>query len=196
MTTPESMPAVPAPEGYRGLDENRASATAEAPTSSSAGESRMKDRLTQTRHQVAEQTRRAAADARSRIAVGVRSATKSGMTSVCKGCHDVSDALRDASNTLREREDSRAAAYVTGAADGLERASRYLEGRTPDQIAGEAGDIVRRHPALVLGGLLVAGLLVGRFLRASAPAATRVGSDEQPEPMGAAPSSDDEWDRI
>jgi hypothetical protein len=109
--------------------------------------------------------------ARGRIAEEVRAATQSGASCVATGFRDIGDALSDASNTLRERKDTRAASYVNDAAEGIRKASRYLEERSPDELAEDAGRVVRRHPAIVLGGLFAAGLLAGRFLRASAPEA-------------------------
>lgn len=130
---------------------------------------KVKERLRETTHEVTERTRRVAETARSRVADEFRSAAKNGAGCLAKGARDVSDALDEACNTLREREDNRAASYVGGAAEGIRRASRYLEERSPDQIAEDAGGVVRRHPAMVLGGVFAAGLLAGRFLRASAP---------------------------
>lgn len=130
---------------------------------------KVKERLRETTQELGQRTRRVAETARERIAGEVSTAAKSGAECVATGFRDVGDALSQACDTLRERNDGRAATYVSGAADGMKRASRYFEERSPEQIARDAGGIVRRNPALVLGGLFAAGLLAGRFLRASSP---------------------------
>ncbi len=137
--------------------------------SQSAGE-KVKDRLRETSQEVAQRTRQIATDARARLGDEVRTAARSGAACISSGCRDAGDALAEASGKLRQREDTRAATYVEQAADGLHRASRYFEERTPEQIADDAGDVVRRHPGLVLGGVFAVGLLTGRFLRASSAA--------------------------
>jgi hypothetical protein len=127
-----------------------------------------KHRIDEARRDVTRETRRLAAEARERLAAGVRSGATTGIQGVCASCRDVRDALHSAADTLREKNDTRAAGCVSGAADGLDRASRYLEERSPDQLASDAGNVVRSHPGMVLGGIAALGLLTGRFLRASA----------------------------
>ena len=59
------------------------------------------------------------------------------------------------------------AEYVDMAAESARHASRYLEHHDFDEIARDAGDLVKRHPGPVFAGVLVLGLLAGRFIKAS-----------------------------
>jgi ElaB/YqjD/DUF883 family membrane-anchored ribosome-binding protein len=59
------------------------------------------------------------------------------------------------------------AEYVDTAADTADRASRYLEDHDVDQIAKDAGEFVKQHPAAVFGSALVLGLVLARFIKAS-----------------------------
>ena len=59
------------------------------------------------------------------------------------------------------------ASYVEQMADRVGKARDYLEDRTLGEILEDAGDLVHRNPAVVVGGLFIAGFAVTRFLRAS-----------------------------
>jgi hypothetical protein len=45
----------------------------------------------------------------------------------------------------------------------------YLDSREVGEILRDARDVARRRPELLVGTLFFAGLLLGRFLRSSAP---------------------------
>lgn len=167
MTTPEH----PTTGSYA---EAKPTPTASAPGSSPKDHAReqmrdVKHRFNDRARDMKEQGRKAAIDARQRITRTFHSTAESGVRSVAEGLRDAADAVDDASSRLRERNDKRAAKYVGTAADGLHKAHHYVEKRSPEELADDAGDVVRRYPALVLGGTLAVGLLLGRFLRASAP---------------------------
>ena len=59
------------------------------------------------------------------------------------------------------------AEYVDMAAETAQQASHYLENHDFDEIAADAGELVKRHPATVFAGALVLGLLAGRFIKAA-----------------------------
>ena len=52
-------------------------------------------------------------------------------------------------------------------ADHVERVSGYLEERDVNQLLEDAENFARRQPELFIGGALIAGLLVGRFIKSS-----------------------------
>jgi hypothetical protein len=80
---------------------------------------------------------------------------------------DVADATRQVAQTLRGRDDAMIARYTESAADGAEELSRYVRSLRPAEILRSIEDTARKQPALVFGGLFVAGLAISRFLRAS-----------------------------
>lgn len=143
-------------------------------------ESEHKRRLKGARDEIMRRGRTAAQDARERINRMVRESASAGMDSAKQGCDDVCAALNNASKTLKERDDRRSAAYVSAAADGVKRASTYIDDRSPGDIADDAAGIIRRNPAVSLGGLFAVGLLAGRFLRASAPEEPEYGGSAEP----------------
>ena len=75
---------------------------------------------------------------------------------------------RQAAHALHAVKLAAPAEYAEAAADQIERAADYLTHRDLDEILNDAGDVARRHPALVTGCLLVAGFAAARFLKASA----------------------------
>jgi hypothetical protein len=77
-------------------------------------------------------------------------------------------ALRSASDDLRSRGQEMAASYVGQAADGLERASGTIRTRDVDDLIGSVEDFARRQPIAFLGGAVVAGFGLARFMRSSA----------------------------
>ncbi|HEU5078889.1 MAG TPA: hypothetical protein VFT72_06730 [Opitutaceae bacterium] len=52
-------------------------------------------------------------------------------------------------------------------ADRLNNVADYLRGRDLTQLKNDAEDMARRHPALFLGGLFVAGLVIGNLAKAT-----------------------------
>lgn len=89
------------------------------------------------------------------------------MTKAGETLQQVSQAIRDAGEGLRDSQ-PQLAGFVDTAATRLEDASSYLR----DHDAGEAlmsvQDMARRQPAMLIGGGLALGLLVGRLLRSGA----------------------------
>jgi hypothetical protein len=82
-------------------------------------------------------------------------------------------AIRRAAEKLADTENQAMAQYVSAAADGVEGVSRYVQEQDIEQLAKEIARAVQRKPALVLGGLFLAGLTVGRFTKATSPARAR-----------------------
>lgn len=80
---------------------------------------------------------------------------------------DAASAVHDAADSLTEQEDDALAGYINGFADQIDRVGSYIEERELDEIADDTRNVARRYPALFFGGLFVAGLAVGRVLRAS-----------------------------
>lgn len=81
------------------------------------------------------------------------------------GLMDASRTMRGSSTEMRAGSPILADA-ATVAADGLERASTFLEDRDVDRIVQDVQGTVRRQPILVLGGAFAVGLLAMRLLKA------------------------------
>jgi hypothetical protein len=80
----------------------------------------------------------------------------------------ISGALRDGAHRLSGAEDESLGRYATRAADGVERAARYLREHDPEDLVREVEGFARRRPELFVGSAFVTGILVARFLKASA----------------------------
>lgn len=76
-------------------------------------------------------------------------------------------AIRQAATKLEEEGDQAPARHATKLANGIDRVANYVDERPPRLIARDAGNVVREHPKIALGGLFAVGLLAGRFLRAT-----------------------------
>jgi hypothetical protein len=80
----------------------------------------------------------------------------------------VGKAINQAAHALRAVKADPLAEGVDAAAERFKQASSYLEERSLGDLLSDAEDIARRHPALMLGGLFVTGLVAARFVKASA----------------------------
>ncbi len=102
------------------------------------------------------------------------------------------DAVQKAANKLREEDHQGVASYVSAAAEQLDRLRESIEERQVGDPLGEAQRIARKHPEVVYGGLIVAGLAIMRFLKASnekdeasqATTGSHPTSDRRPERTG------------
>lgn len=79
----------------------------------------------------------------------------------------LADAIRAASTTLRDHHEERLGHFTDEFADQVERFSGYLRDNDVRGLMHNLEDVARRNPTAFLGGTLAAGLVAGRFLRAS-----------------------------
>jgi hypothetical protein len=77
-------------------------------------------------------------------------------------------ALHEAGTKLEEKDQEGFGRYAHRAADQVDRASRYLREKNLRSFVRDTEVWARRHPDLFLGGSLVAGMLLARFLKSSA----------------------------
>lgn len=89
---------------------------------------------------------------------------------------DFANAVRRAGDELAQADQSPAARLIGQAADGLEKLTRNLEDKQPEELLDAVRDFGRRHPAAFIGGAVLAGIALGRFVRAS-ESATGLTSD-------------------
>src|SRR5436309_13348785 len=84
--------------------------------------------------------------------------------------HTLADALREAGRKLNEGQQAGdLGQYADRAAQQVERLSAYLRDRELRDFVRDTENFARRRPEGFLGGTLIAGLMLARFLRASTP---------------------------
>lgn len=90
---------------------------------------------------------------------------------------ELAKALGAASGRLQEGNEAN---LLAGPADELagqlSKLSAYLRSSGPEEVLKGIGDLARRKPELVFGGLFLAGLIGTRFLKASGQRASRLNS--------------------
>ena len=86
-------------------------------------------------------------------------------------------ALRDSARSV-EQEDPNVAYYANRAAESIERVADYVRSTDLAGLQRDAEDIARRHPALFMGGMLLAGIVVGGLVKASAATAREASLSE------------------
>lgn len=136
--------------------------SANAPTSS--GLEGAKEELKDLANQAREQTIRAAGQTKSQVARLIDRQK----SEVADRLRSVADVLREAGHKLEERETEGYGRYAERAAAQVERVSDYLRRQDLKDFVHDVEGFARRHPDVFLGGALVAGVLVARFLKASA----------------------------
>jgi hypothetical protein len=77
------------------------------------------------------------------------------------------NAVHRAANNLEDGQDAAIAFYTHRAAEQLERAARYLREREWRDLRRDAESFARRHQEVFLCGLLLGGIALARFLKAS-----------------------------
>lgn len=79
----------------------------------------------------------------------------------------VAAAVRRAAGDL-EPDLPRAAGYVRGAADTMERASATLKEHSLDELIAGVGQFARRQPAAFFGAAVLTGFALSRFVKSAA----------------------------
>ena len=79
----------------------------------------------------------------------------------------IAHALRTASDELREQGQPMIADYSRYAAEGLESMAQSLERRDLDDFVEGVEDFARQRPVAFLGGAMVAGFALARFMKSS-----------------------------
>lgn len=98
-------------------------------------------------------------------------------------------ALHEAAKNLEQKDTEGFGRYAHRAADQVDRASRYLREKDLQGFVHDTEGFARRHPDLFLGGSLVAGVLLARFLKSSAKDSTEGGAPQAGQRYG----SDDRY---
>lgn len=82
----------------------------------------------------------------------------------------LASALRDAGRKLNQDQAAGdVGQYADRAAGQVERLSKYLRQSDLNRLVRDTESFARRRPEVFLGGTIIAGLMLARFLKASAP---------------------------
>jgi len=82
----------------------------------------------------------------------------------------LASALRDAGRKLNQDQAAGdVGQYADRAAGAVERFSKYLRRSDLNSLVRDTESLARRRPEVFLGGTILAGLMLARFLKASAP---------------------------
>lgn len=108
-------------------------------------------------------TRDLADDAKARA----RAAANQQKDAAAERVHGFASALRSAADDLSGRDQRLTASCVEQAADSLERVSGAIQGKDLDELVGSVEDFARRQPVAFLGGAMLTGLVLARFMKSS-----------------------------
>jgi ElaB/YqjD/DUF883 family membrane-anchored ribosome-binding protein len=108
------------------------------------------------------------------------------MTRVGETLETLAGHIRQAGEELRESQ-PQVAGLVDTAAERVTSAATYLRDRDASEAIENIQRMARNQPALVIGGGLAAGLIIGRLLRGGAEAGAAM-SDRGPTGTGAYPA--------
>ncbi|MBL8554097.1 MAG: hypothetical protein JNL41_07450 [Phenylobacterium sp.] len=97
----------------------------------------------------------------------VRAEAQKGTQAGARTLGDFANAVRKAGDELAGADQSPASKLVRQAADGLESLSRNLADKDPGDLLDAVRDFGRRNPVAFIGGAVLAGIAIGRFVRAS-----------------------------
>jgi hypothetical protein len=127
----------------------------------------MKDEVKGLANQAKEETKKLAGQARGQVEQLVTQQRDQ----VAVRLGSVAGALRDVGRKLQEEDQGGFGRYADQAAQQVDKLSNYLREKdlNLNSLVRDTETLARRRPELFLGGTFLAGLLLARFLKASAP---------------------------
>ena len=135
--------------------------TTGAPASEAAGKA--KEVLTQAGQAIKQEAQSFANAAQERARAEAQKRTDT----ATKTLGDFANAIRRAGEELGASDQTPAAQLVRQAADGLESLSRNISGKRPEDLLNDVRSFARSHPTAFIGGAVLVGVALGRFVRAS-----------------------------
>jgi 23S rRNA pseudoU1915 N3-methylase RlmH len=162
--TPERRPADVAPPASRATQPTIHGNRPEPAGSSSDVGSKASQAARESADQVKQQTSRLAEEAKKR---GRRMLDEQKGNAV-QQLSGIAKALHQSAEQCKDKEDQQTASRVLEqAATALDRMSEALRNRDVDSMIDQATTLMRRQPALFVGGSVLAGFLLTRFLKSS-----------------------------
>jgi hypothetical protein len=92
--------------------------------------------------------------------------------------------IHQVAHALRAVKADPVAELVDSAGGRVEGLTDYLEERNLAQVLEDAGEVARRHPGMMIGGMFLTGLALARFLKASESRQEDEGGDDSGEEGG------------
>ena len=136
------------------------------------------EHLTERVKDKAADLKRQAKDAVHDMGVRARSAVDEQKEAAVGGIEGVAHALRTASDDLREQGQPMVAEYSRQVADGLESMANWVSRRNVDDLVGGVEDFARQRPVAFIGGAMVAGFALARFMKSSSARRSRTSGSE------------------
>lgn len=159
--TAAARPSAPsASKGTSQLATDAQAATSEARRSAEG--------LTDKAKAKAEELKRHAGDMAEDTKAQVRSVASQQKDAAAERVAGFAQALRTAADDLRHHDQPFSAGYMRQAADGLERVSGTLRSQDVDDVMESVENFARRQPVAFLGGAVLTGFALARFMKSSA----------------------------
>jgi hypothetical protein len=143
--------------------------TSSPPSGKDSGPSSVRD----TVQKVREATATTAGKAKAKVA----EIAGEGKSAAANRVAGYSDRLREAARSAEAAEDPNVAHFAAQAADRLEKVADYVRDADFARMREDATQTARRHPALFLGGMFVAGIVLGNLAKASLQSLSESGAD-------------------
>lgn len=142
-------------EGGAVSDQNQSSdQKQEAKARAQDAKERVQDKAEQARREATQQAEAEAKKRKSQVVTQV---------------NNVAQALRRASEQLREDNQNDLAGYTEEAANRVESVSSYLDEQGVRGLAQDVEQFARKQPGLFIGGAVALGVVGARFLKSSRP---------------------------
>jgi hypothetical protein len=136
------------------------------------------DRARRKAGELAGELKRQAEESAEDMRQRARSAVDQQKDAAVGGIEGMAQALRSASDDLRERGQPVAAEYSRQVADGLESLANWVSRRNIDDVTGSLEDFARQRPVAFIGGAMVAGFALARFMKSSSARRSRMSGYE------------------
>ncbi len=142
-----------------------------ATAGSSGSQSQEKPAMDQVKEQVkdlAQQAKEGTADLAQQAKGQVNDLVAQGREQTAQRLQSLASALSDVAGRLEREDTSGFGSLARRAGEQADRAARYIKDKDLGDLVHDVEGFARRHPDVFLGGSLVAGVLVARFLKSSA----------------------------
>ena len=117
---------------------------------------------------LAQQAKEGTADLANQAKSQVNDLVAQGRDQTSQRLQSLASALGDVAQRLEKEDTAGFGGLARRAGEQADRAARYLKEKDLGDLVHDAEGFARRHPDLFLGGSLIAGVLVARFLKSSA----------------------------
>ncbi|TPJ41407.1 hypothetical protein [Mesorhizobium sp. B2-6-5] len=130
---------------------------------------REKERASELLHDARDELTRKAGDYATEATQVVSDKAQETQRDIASSLAALGGALRAASDHLANNDERTASKFALDAAGGLERLSSSLKQKPFGQVLEDVQSFGRQNPGALLAGSVLAGLALGRFIKASPP---------------------------